>query len=155
MRRLLALALPLLAGCGGDSPPRGAPAMRLDQLAGRAPEAVDSAFGAPASITPVDATAEHGPGEVREYAAAPGTVVVRFQRGEAVFFTVELREAAESAPDALWVTGIDVGGDSPSRSAPLAQWWDRRPGGDSPFLEAGAVKDHTTGLYNVVQAKTR
>ena len=133
--------------------------VNIPQLAGKSAKEVDTFLGKPTEITPTD-DAGTTPGEFRDYkipGVSPKTtsdgLMVRFYRGNAVHFTLELPEGMASPEDALAMAGIDVQNASHDTLSPLAITWAGTFNGvwfkrvTALRLEADSLK------YTVIQAE--
>lgn len=138
------------------------PVVNIPALAGKTPPEVDAVLGVPAEVTLITNDPTQDPGEYRDYRIAgvkdgvtTHGLMVRFNDGQAVHFTLDLPDPQESAETALLRAGIDVRNSRPTVTALAAKSWAGIFGGVY-FKDVAAVKaDRGFSNYTTVQANLR
>jgi len=164
MRLTLVPLCLFLVACGlapRSAAPPVRPIVNIPALAGQTPSEVDAVLGTPVEITSIDNDPTQEPGEYRDYRVAgvkdgvtSHGLMVRFNGGRAVHFTLDLPMPQESAETALLMAGIDVRDSRPTVTAPGAIRWAGAFGGVY-FKDVAAVKDLSFTTYTTVQANLR
>jgi hypothetical protein len=137
------------------------PVISIPNLANKSPQEIEAILGRSVGLTKITNEPDRMPGEYRDYkieGVEPQLtftgLMVRFYRGRAVHFSLDLPVAFDTAQDALLAAGINVGGTSPKETALLARRWSGRYGGVD-FKDVAAIQMgfDGKGKYNVVQAE--
>ena len=175
---ILSISLALIPGCDNKrnqsksepasnstsqivSQPSVTPVVDIPRLAGKSAVELDRALGKPAAITKITSHPEMMPGEFRDYrvdgtsgVATQYGLMVRFHRGRAVQFTLDLPRFIDTPAEALLLAGIDVRGAAPRVKASGAHRWTGKFGGVD-FKDAAAVKASIKDdqKYTTVQAE--
>ena len=161
---LLMLCLFAILTIACDIRPRSAtpPVVSIPALAGKTPPEVDAILGTPAEVTPIENDPTQEPGEYRDYRVAgvrngvtSHGLMVLFNDGRAVHFTLDLPAPQESAETALLMAGIDVRNSQPTVTTIAAKRWAGVFAGVY-FKDVAAVKaDRDFSNYTTVQANLR
>jgi hypothetical protein len=139
------LALSALIGCGGqpsseterestssseksikDQKPSSADvALSIPSLALKSPKQIDSKLGIPSSIVPITNNSAYMPGEYREYKtfSKDFPAIIRFHKGKAVQFTLQLDKAVENPYVLLGSFGFHELPENPDKEAPAGLRW--------------------------------
>jgi len=133
----------------------------IPQLISKSPAELEKVLGKPTRITQITNDPEMMPGEYRDYRIenSIGTLTedglwVRFHKGKADHFTVDLPHLADTSEAALLMVGIDVQGAVPNVKAPLADRWTGKFN-MIDFKDVAALKmEAGSKKYSTVQAET-
>jgi hypothetical protein len=131
----------------------------IPQLAGKTSNQVEQIIGKATTVTTITNDPERMPGEYRDYKIEGALLnltieglMIRYYKGIAVHFSLDLPRASRTPEEALLMAGIDVRGVSPQTSAPLAERWNGRFS-DVDFMDAAAMRrDLGTKTFSTVQA---
>jgi hypothetical protein len=141
------------------SQPAAKPVVDIPHLINKSPADCDKMLGKPAVVTKLTNDPEMMPGEYRDYRIenVPPVVtqyglMVRFYKGQAVHFTLDLPRLVDTPEEALLMAGIDVKGTTAKTKAPLADRWSGTFNGIA-FKDVAALKMDSAGnKYSTVQA---
>jgi hypothetical protein len=142
------------------SQPAIKPVVDIPQLVSKSSAELDKVLGRPIRITKITNDPEMMPGEYRDYkidnsigALTEDGLWVRFHRGKADHFTVDLPHLTDTPEEALLMVGIDVKGAAAKIKAPLADRWTGNFNGID-FKDVAALKMDAGGKkYSSVQAE--
>lgn len=140
--------------------PATKPVVDIPRLMGRSPAELDKVLGKPAAVTKITDDPDMMPGEYRDYKIENTTgsvtqegLMVRFYRGQAIHFTLDLPTPTDTPEEALLAAGIDVKGADSKIKAPLAERWAGNFNGVE-FKDLAALKMDSGGKkYSTVQAE--
>jgi hypothetical protein len=136
------------------------PVVDIPQLIGKSPAELEKALGKPVAVTKLTDDPEMMPGEYRDYKIENTTgnvtqagLMVRFHKGQAVHFTLDLPSLTDTPEEALLMAGIDVKGVPAKTRAPLADRWTGSFNG-IVFKDVAALKMGPGGKkYSTVQVE--
>jgi hypothetical protein len=135
----------------------------IPRLANQPPSAFESLLGKPTEITKITGRREHAPGEFRDY-KIPGVasnrstrdgLMVRFYKGKAVMFMLDLPRTVTTAKEAFAMAGINIGNRRPDVTALAAEVWNNViiNGKTYKNVKAVSVKAIQRGSYDLVQVE--
>lgn len=136
------------------------PIIDIPQLIGKSPTQLEKVLGKPATITKTN-DPDMVPGEYRDYKIDNALnkltqegLMVRFYKGQAVHFSLDLPRLADTPEEALLMAGIDVKGALANIKAPRAVRWTGNFNGIQ-FKDVAALKlDTDSSKYSTVQAES-
>ena len=129
--------------------PTMTPVVDIPKLMGKSAAELERALGGSVGRTKITADREFMPGDYRDYKIGQITplvtrydLVIRFYKGRAVHFTLDLPRTVDTPAEALLLAGINVRGQAPRVTAPGATRW-TGTFNDVAFKDAAAVKAGT------------
>ena len=135
------------------------PIIDITRLAGKSAAELQRALGKPVGLTKITSNQELMPGEYRDYkvdgaltVATPYGLTVRFFKGRAVHFTLDLQSFSDTPEKALLLAGFDVRGAIPRIKASRATRWTGRFGGID-FTDVAAIKAGKDQNYTTIQVE--
>jgi hypothetical protein len=137
------------------------PVVDIPRLIGKSPAELEKVLGKSVGLTKITDDPELMPGEYRDYKIAnspgqltPEGLMVRFHKGKAVHFTLDLPGPTDTPEEALLLAGIDVKGTEAGIKAPRADRWSGYFNG-LYFKDIAALRMFSGGnKYGCVQAES-
>jgi hypothetical protein len=129
--------------------------INIPGLANKTPQEIEGTLGKSTDVEPVTEPPQEVPGEYRIYGLPDmkGALSVRFYKGKAVAFTMEVPKGKElkTAEELGKVAGFDLAGKKPAKSTDFMSQWNGQFG-PAKFAEVTIGKSAKTD-YNFVRAR--